>query len=299
VFLAYLLATIDTNGDGKISVEEAALVEEMSLENEGGNKDGSNKNAGVKSLAGIEYFTNLRRLNVGKNSLEKLDLSKNTRLTYLNCSDNSLKSLSLPVGSLLETLNCNNNGLTSLNVSVLPRLKYLYCTNNELKTLDVKANVSLVEFSCGGNSLTALDVSGCSALTDLNCGVSDRKAPGDTRTDIVSLTLPSPSVLVRLDCGGNQLTGLDLSGQDKLSLLRVNVNPITALNVSPCTSLRTLECVDCSLAELDITSNERLRLLFCNGNPDGMKIFVKAGFDPSKFLSWVIGSATVVEKAGL
>ena len=303
VFLAYCLNAkdmdgklrIDIDGDGIIAHEEAAQVEEIYLDNEGGDLIGKNDMPGVKSLAGIEYFTKLRRLSLGNNSVETLDLSRNSQLTYLNCADNRLFDLDLSANALLETLNCNNNNLAELDISMLPTLKYLYCTNNAITRLDVGGTTALVELSCDRNKLRSLDVGGCNALTDLSCAGNG----------LTSISLPENSALVRLDCGtherggvskANELTELDLSGQDKLSLLRANVNPLISLDISECASLRTLECVGCRLSSLDITANTRLRLLFCNGNPEGMKIYVAAGFDSSKFLSWVIGTATVTEK---
>ncbi len=297
VFRAYCLSakdidgnpTIDLDGDGVITTDEAAQVGEIYLDNEGGGGA-----AGVQSLAGIEHFTGLRRLGVATNRLTSLDLSHNPALTYLNCGANRLTSLDLSHNLALETVNCIQNDLTSLNVSGLVSLKYLYCAGNAITSLDLSHSSALIELSCDRNKLTTLDVGGCSALTDLYCAGNG----------LTSLSLPTTSALVRLDCGThehnkvsipNKLPQLDLSGQDKLSLLRVNSNPLTSLDLIDCATLRTLECVDCALTELDIRPCERLRLLFCNGNPAGMRIIVPPGFTPSRFLSWVIGSATVVE----
>jgi Leucine-rich repeat (LRR) protein len=296
VFLDYCLTArdtdgnlrIDLDGDGKITSREAAAVTEISLDNEGGGES-----VGVRSLEGIEHFTGLRRLNAGTNDISTLDLSRNTALVYLNCADNRLTALDLSKNTSLESLNCSQNSIAELDVSMLPALSSLLCGDNRLTELSIGANTALVELSCGRNLLTALDVSGCSALANLNCGVSD----GDAPTDIASLRLPFPSALETLDCGGNKLVGLDLAGQDKLRLLRANANPLTALDISPATSLRILECVDCHLAELDITSNvATLRQLFCNGNPEGMKIVVPAGFEPPR--SWGTGTAEFVVDQG-
>ncbi len=307
LFLEYLISakdmegnpSFDLDGNGKISIEEAVAVEEIYLDNEGGDRDGYEVMAGVRSLAGIEYFTNLRRLGVGNNSLTSLDLSRNTHLTYLNCSDNSLSSILLPAGSLLETLNCNGNDLDALDVSALPALKYLYCSGAHreesamdvdspygITRLDLSGNPLLQELVCDRNKLTSLDVSGCPALTDLACA----------RNKIESITLPRDSKLTRLDCSSNRLEALDVAGQEKLSLLRANDNPLTALDISECAALRTLECVACMLPELDITAASRLRSLSCNDNLDGMSLYVPAGFDPHGMRDWNIGTAMVIER---
>jgi Leucine-rich repeat (LRR) protein len=302
VFLAYCLAakdlegnlTIDLDGDGKISIEEAVAVEEIQLENEGGENA-----AGVRSMAGIEYFTNLRRLNVGNNSIQTLDLSTNTRLTYLNCSNNALTSIKLPANCLIETLNCSGNNLDKLDVSRLSALKYLYCAGphiveseedvenaHGISRLDLSGNPLLLELVCDRNKLTSLDVSGCPELTDLLCG----------RNNIETLVLPSAgeSSLVRLDCSSNRLKELDVAGQGELYLLRANDNPLGAIDISGCSGLGVIEVVACLLPELDITAAPNLRSLSCNGNPDGMNIYVSADFDSQSMQDWNIGTATAI-----
>ena len=49
--------------------------------------------SGIKSLAGIEIFTDLTKLDCDFNSITALDLSKNTNLTYLDCDHNYLTAI--------------------------------------------------------------------------------------------------------------------------------------------------------------------------------------------------------------
>lgn len=45
---------------------------------------------GIKNLKGIEYFINLKYLNISVNNIEELDLSKNENLKSLEASNNQL-----------------------------------------------------------------------------------------------------------------------------------------------------------------------------------------------------------------
>ena len=76
-FKAYCVENFDANGDGRITLEEAQAVTAI---------DCSGKN--IASLAGIEYFSNLKALNCSDNTfLTTLDVSGNTSLTTLACDN--------------------------------------------------------------------------------------------------------------------------------------------------------------------------------------------------------------------
>ncbi|MFA6883760.1 MAG: leucine-rich repeat domain-containing protein, partial [Paludibacteraceae bacterium] len=66
----------------------------------------------IKSLAGIEYFTNLTKLDCRNNSISTLDVSKNTALTTLDCSYNSISTLDVSKNTALTTLVCSFNSLS-------------------------------------------------------------------------------------------------------------------------------------------------------------------------------------------
>jgi Leucine-rich repeat (LRR) protein len=169
----------DTNGDGRLSIAEAAAV--TSIDVRGSYELGEHTNwevvitGEIASLEGIEYFTGLTYLNCLYNQLTSLDLSKNTALTTLYCSWNQLASLDLSKNTALTQLNCDSNGLTSLDVSKNTALTYLDCYGNGLTSLDLSKNTALIYLDCCDNGLTSLDVSNNTALTYLYCGNN----PGD------------------------------------------------------------------------------------------------------------------------
>ena len=83
-------------------------------------------NKGIKSLKGIEFFTNLLTLNCRNNQLTELDISGND-LAHLYCSGNRLTSLKLGNSELLQTVSCyNNTSLTQLDISKCPKLLKAY-----------------------------------------------------------------------------------------------------------------------------------------------------------------------------
>ena len=104
------------------------------------------RDKGINSTKGLEYFTGLKLLDVTRNHLESLDLSKNVLLEELFAGNNELQSLDLS----------NNINLTHLEVFI-----------NELSDLDVTHNVKLEELYANKNELTNIDLSKNPELTDL------------------------------------------------------------------------------------------------------------------------------------
>ncbi len=121
IFKEYLVKNFDKDGDGEISEAEALEVENvdcMLWQNERGN---------IRSLKGIEHFTNLTRLQCANNHLSQLDLSENKELVDLWCHDNDL---------------------TTLDLSKNKKLKYLRCWSNRFESLDVSKNRDLDPCPC-------------------------------------------------------------------------------------------------------------------------------------------------------
>jgi Leucine-rich repeat (LRR) protein len=106
------------------------------------------QNMNIKDLTGIEYFTEIDRLECSNNQIEQLNLSNN---------------------NLLRVLRCDNNKLQSINLLGNETITFFNCSYNELSNLDVKTNIHLYDFNCGHNYLKELDVSGISNLTFMYC----------------------------------------------------------------------------------------------------------------------------------
>ena len=174
----------DWNADGLLSKAEAAVVEEIDV-----------GDLGIRSLAGIEYFTELSVLECNGNSLTSLDLRQNTKLTELRCEENQLTALDLSWNSELATLYCNDNKLTALKLAENTRLIDLCCRNNQLTSLDLKKNAQLRFLSCEGNRIKKLDITENKPL--LNEIRDSRPTRYGTATSI--LLIPAQA---RDDCDG-------------------------------------------------------------------------------------------------
>ncbi|MBS6465794.1 MAG: DUF4214 domain-containing protein [Clostridium sp.] len=185
-FQKYLSENVDTNKDGSLSAAERDAVTEINVQN-----------ARIKSLNGIQYFTQLVMLRCYNNQLTKLDVSKNTQLKYLWCYNNQLTELDVSKNIQLAAVVCWNNQLTKLDVSKNMQMTILYCDNNQLKSLDVSKNAKLMSLHCDNNQLMKLDVS-----------------------KNVQLEI--------LHCGNNQLTNMDISKNTKLQTFECMYNEYEA-----------------------------------------------------------------------
>ena len=193
-FRNYLIETYDFAKDGILTDEEIKNTKRLFLGIDS-----------IKSLKGIEYFTDLKKLFCFFNEITELDMSRNTKLTYLDCSNCKITKLNIANNVLLDTLYCENNELTELDISNNTELVYLDCYDNKLTQLDVSKNTALAqldfernqiasidlsnniwleEMYCSGNGMTQLDVSACQQLELLHC--YHNKISGQNMDNLIS-----------------------------------------------------------------------------------------------------------------
>ncbi|MCR4669590.1 MAG: leucine-rich repeat domain-containing protein [Saccharofermentans sp.] len=257
----------DYNNNGKLSSTEMSNVTYIYV-----------ANRAIKSLKGIEKFTNLQTLYCQNNQLTSLDLSKNTKITYLNCGSNQISSIKGLSGlKNLNTLNISSNKFTSISgLSNLKNLSYLYCSNNNIKSLDLSSNTNLYYVDAqtnaitsvkGGNmltqlaylyisenKLTSLDLSKCPALSYLTCSdnqISSLKVPEDTIRYLI--------------CANNKLKTFNAGDLTLLTHLNVSGNPLTKITIDN-PVLNTLYCSNIGLTSLDVSGAPALQVLSCSGN---------------------------------
>ena len=194
----------------------------------------------IADLTGIQYFTQLTKLDCWNNKITSVNLSANTKLKYLNLGYNKLTSINVSAHTDLEELYLQNNQLSSsLNVT----------HHSRLSTLWVHNNASLVAVNCSDNNLTNFEVSGCTSLTTLECYDNINLS---TITGLASCTN-----LMYLDCEECRITDLSaLSGMANLAEIYCARNLLTSLELSQKTNLATL----------DVSSNPRLTYLLCSRN---------------------------------
>ena len=81
--------------------------------------------------------------------------------------------------------------------------------------------------------------------------------------------------LKELDCGGNQLTVLNVQGCTALKELKCYGNQLTELNVQGCASLQEMDCQRNQLTALNVQGCTALRQLICGGNQLTAQAFTK------------------------
>lgn len=97
---------LDTNNDGEIQVSETASVEWLSI-----------SNFNITSLEGIEYFTNLKRLDCADNSITMIDLTALVNLEFINCTACPITELDFSASPNLTDFKANNcTALTYINM---------------------------------------------------------------------------------------------------------------------------------------------------------------------------------------
>ena len=253
-------------------------------------------NKGVSDLKGIEAFPNLKELNCGNNSIQKLDLRQNPELEKLICNKNQLTQLDLSKNPQIYYLKCSENQLEQLDVSHLKDLVTLDCSHNDLEQLDVRNSKFLETLYCSSNRLTELDadVTHKSRLVSVEC----------QNNQLTTLILGENKGLKKLNCANNQLTQLNLNNMISLKDLNCFNNQLTVLDVSDSPELTKLWLGDNHLTSLNLDNNPNLNFTYTDIysgenvytvtlNPD--RTFdlntLPEGFDINRVTGWEHGKA--------
>ena len=127
-------------------------------------------------------------LDCSGSKLTKIDMSGCPELKVLYCKySNSLESIDLSKNTKLEYLECESCALTTLDVSKCTGLMTLSCSDNKLPALDVSNLSKLETMACTSNQMSALNVSGCTSLRFLD--ISSNQFKGEA-LDAVIANLP-------------------------------------------------------------------------------------------------------------
>lgn len=279
------IKTYKAGGRDVLTVEEQRKVESIDV-----------KGWNISNLKGIEAFPNLKELNCGNNSIQKLDLRQNPELEKLICNKNQLTQLDLSKNPKIYHLICSENQLEQLDVSHLESLVTLDCSHNDLEQLDVKNSKFLVALNCSWNRLTELDadVTHKPSLERVEC----------QNNQLTSLILGENKGLKKLNCAHNQLTQLNLDNMISLEELNCFDNQLTVLDVSNSPKLTKLWLGDNHLTSLNLDNNPNLNFTYTDIysgenvytvtlNPD--RTFdlstLPGGFDISRVTGWEYGKA--------
>lgn len=273
---------IDTNSNGEIEIGEALNVYDL-------NVGAQNLSETIQNIVGLQYFTNMKKLNLRFFYATTLDLTAFPQLEELVCSNSTqLQSVNLTGLVNLKKLDCssNLNFVTSLNFTGLPSLQYLNCSDNDLQTLNITGLVGLIELiandnylagsmswtafpqlkkiNLNNNSITGLNFSGLANLEEVYCNANFHLA---------SINLSGTSILKVLECGYNDLTSLNVQANANLETLMCRSTKLTSLNLSGLVHLKSVDCGGITnasgqpcFASLNVTGCNSLLQLDCSGN---------------------------------
>lgn len=240
---------------------------------------------GLGKRGDISDLPFLRRLELGGNNFQSLNLSGNPSLEFVILNDNMLKSINIPDSPRLLHLGAASNDLSHLELSAFPRLQELLLSGNKIKEihLDSAPDLENLEISNNGllflntlhnpkiqrlrvsfNSLEYLDLSANTHLGLLN--LRDNLLNNIkifTNTELTELDLGQNRLreidltknvqLIHLTLDHNHLTTLDLSSQAKLISLKAGDNPITSIILGD-NLLSKLETIDLENCRLPLSS---------------------------------------------
>ena len=236
---------VDLNNDNEIQFTEAYQVLNLRVTSQN-----------ISDLTGIEYFSNLRALNIGYNSITNLNVTGFNDLESLNCNSNQIGALDLTNNLDLSFLDLASNQLSDIDITNNLDLSYVSLTSNQINDIDVSNNLNLIFLYLNSNLLSNIDVSLNTQLELLAVGYNS----------ISDLDVTSNTLLENLDCSGNDLSSLNLSNNNSLRNLSIFDNDFNQIDLSSNPDLSYLGVSNNNLSEIDVSAQIGLNLFYCSNN---------------------------------
>ncbi|UPQ78188.1 T9SS type A sorting domain-containing protein [Flavobacterium azooxidireducens] len=273
------VTSIDLNNNGEIELEEAQQIAVLYLSCEY-----CDENLKINSVEGIEYFSNLRHLDVSFNSITTIN-SLPTSLGVLTIDYNLLNSLNIENLTNLGYLSCSFNPLNSL---IIPNsIQNLNCFENNLTILDLSNASQLYELSTGNNNISSLDLSNShilfridisnTPLTNISINSNHLRFLYINDTNLEDLNLTQTEDLWQIYLTNNNLSTLLLPEANNIMELYVQNNNLTNLDLSTLYSLRVFHCQNNNLVSLDFSNSTNLYNLNCSNNLNLNYLNIKNG----------------------
>lgn len=136
---------INSNGDGEIDEQEAALVYQLDF-----------NNLNCTSIVGIEAFTQLRTLVFNSNQVSALHIATLTHLTYLSAGSNQITEVTLPNTSTLVFIDLSNNHIQSVVLPEHGNFDVIALDNNQLSSIDLSHLNYTYGLGLSNNNLTEI-----------------------------------------------------------------------------------------------------------------------------------------------
>jgi len=192
IFRHYIETSIDADKNGALSSTEMAAVRNIDLK----------LYPQIAYLNGIEYFTELTRLNCPNlRQLSSVNLAQNNQLKEINCDNTGIRNLTISNLKNLETLSCKNTKIKNLAFPTPCKLKNVDCSGTEITKLKVGGLDKLENVVCSSTNITELDLQNNMMLESLIC----------TNSPLDTLLLPNNGILNKFDISNTNLKGMDLN----------------------------------------------------------------------------------------
>ena len=186
--------------------------------------------------------------------------------TSLDISGKSVASLSgLERFTALATLNCSNNSLKSIPDSPPAGLTTLNCSNNQISTMrNLPSNLQYLY--CQSNRLTSLPTMP-STIRYINAGYNQlTNVSIRNKSSLATVYMNNNTSLTSLDLTSNAISSIDVSGCSSLKTLAVASNQLTSLSSLP-SSLESLQISNNRFTTCSVNGLSKLATLFADNNP--------------------------------
>ena len=193
------------------------------------------ENKNIADLTGIEDFTALENINISRNSLSNLNITKNVNLKYLYVSNNNLTSLDVSKNTKLLQLDFADNNINTIDLSFNSKLQSITASRNQMTGIDVTKQKDLDWLILNENFITEIDISFNPSLRTIN--IKD-----------------------------NRLTKFELKNNTTIESINTNNNYLENINIAGATNLKTLKVESNQLSSLDLSTNTSLENLFAKNN---------------------------------
>ena len=131
--------------------------------------------ADIHDVKGIEYFTALETLDLDRNQLKSIDVSKNKDLAYLRVGWNQLTSLDISKNKAMRFLFCGGNRLTRLDASGCTALEWIRCWQNQLNGAAVDSLIKNLPTVTKANLFIMLETNERNAMTTAQVAAAKAK----------------------------------------------------------------------------------------------------------------------------
>lgn len=230
VFRDYVKEELDLNDDNVLSDNEISEIDTIILD---GIKEPKYRE--IKSIVGIEYFSELKDFRLFDSNIETADFGGNKNLLSVYLWGECLADINIENNLKLEELSIKNGQIKELDISNKTELKKLDLTGCPIEEIDLSDNNKLEQLDCSGTSISNIDISNNPALITLEV----------SKTGITNLDLSNNENLNYLICEGTALTSIDITN-----------NP----------EMLSVYCNGTNIEQLDITKNEKLFEVHCDEN---------------------------------